>query len=92
MVIVAGIKRLLAGIVRSTPQFCWTVNVRPAILTVPLREPPEFALTVNATVPLPVPFAPAVTTIHVTSLTAVQEQWACVDTATVPLPPAAANV
>jgi hypothetical protein len=50
------------------------VNVRPAILIVPFRDPPEFAVTEYVTVPFPVPLPPEVTTIQGSLLTAVHEQ------------------
>lgn len=40
---------------------CDTVNVWPAMVSVPLRAAPVFAATVNATLPAPVPDAPLVT-------------------------------
>jgi hypothetical protein len=43
---------------------CDTVNVLPAAVIVPLRAAPEFAATVNDTVPFPVPDAPLETVIH----------------------------
>jgi hypothetical protein len=65
------------GSVMSRPQeyqsqspACRTVNVWPAIVSVPVRGAAgpgpelEFAATLNVTVPLPVPDAPPVTEIH----------------------------
>jgi len=43
---------------------CDTVNVLPAAVMVPLRAVPEFAATVNETVPFPVPDAPLEIVIH----------------------------
>jgi hypothetical protein len=43
---------------------CDTVNVLPAAVIVPLRAAPEFAATVNDTLPLPVPELPPETVIH----------------------------
>jgi hypothetical protein len=69
---------------------CETVNVRPAIVSVPVRAS---VLVLGATVKLaeslPEPVAPAVTVIHVALLTAVQVQPAVVVTVVDPLPPAA---
>lgn len=48
---------------------------------------PVFAVAVNATEPLPVPDAPAVTVSHVTLLVAVHVQPAPTVTAAVPEPP-----
>lgn len=57
---------------------------------VPLRAAPVFAVTLNATVPLPVPLAPFVIEIHAESLAAVHAQvLADAETATVPVPPLA---
>jgi len=43
---------------------CDTVNVCPAIVSVPLRAAALFTATANATMPLPVPEAPAVSVNH----------------------------
>jgi hypothetical protein len=67
-----------------------TVNVCPAIVTVPDRADPLFAATVYDTVPFPVPLAPAVTVMNDAALTAVQTHPLVVVTATLPEPPAAA--
>src|SRR5262245_41740271 len=47
-------------------QLCpWlTVNVRPPIVSVPLRAGPSVAPTLKLTVPLPEPLAPSVTVIQ----------------------------
>ena len=50
---------------------CVTVNVRPAIVSDPVRDPPVFAATVNATEPLPAPAPPEVIVIHDAPLLAV---------------------
>jgi hypothetical protein len=50
---------------------CDTVNVEPAIVSVPIRAPPVLAATVNETLPLPVPLAPLVTVIQFTLLVVV---------------------
>ena len=52
-----------------------TVNVWPAIVTVPTRTVVVgFAATVMLTAPLPLPLAPPVTVIHGALLTAVHQQ------------------
>jgi hypothetical protein len=52
-----------------------TVNVRPAIVTVPVRDEVDaFAATPTVTVPLPVPLAPPVTANHAALLEVVQPQ------------------
>jgi hypothetical protein len=69
---------------------CVTVNPRPAIVSVPVRTA---AIVLGATVkladPSPEPVAPAVTVIHVTLLSAVQEQPVAAVTVADPLSPAA---
>jgi hypothetical protein len=71
---------------------CVTVNVAPAIVSVPVRLAAiVFAATVNAAVPLPEPVAPLVTVIHGALLAAVQEQPVATVTLLLPVPPAAAN-
>jgi len=70
---------------------CVTVKVRPAMVSVPVRAAPVFAVTVKPTDPLPVPVSPEVIVSHEgLLLVAVQVQPADVDTAMgVPVPPAA---
>ena len=64
-----------------------TVKVLPAIVTVPvLSFLPEGAVTLYATLPLPLPLAPEVTVIQSALLLAVQGQPLAVDTATLPVP------
>ena len=73
------------------PLACVTVCVCPAIEMDPVRSGPVFAATVNATVPLPVPLAPAVIVIHVSDRVAVHAQPAGLVTPMgVAAPPAAA--
>lgn len=71
---------------------CVTVNVRPAIVRVPVRGA---LLVLGATVkfaePLPEPFAPAVTVIHAALLAAAHVHPVVVVTVADPLPPAAAT-
>jgi hypothetical protein len=60
------------------------VNVRPAIVAVPVRAAPVlFALALTATLPLPIPDAGGVSVSHGEPLAAVQLQPACVNTKTV---------
>ncbi len=74
----------------TTAAACVTVNVWPATVMVPVRAPPVFAATVNATDPFPLPLAPDVTVIHASLRLAVQAQPVPVVTVTLPDPPAAA--
>ena len=57
----------------------------------PLRAAPAFALTVNATVPLPLPELPLEIAIQVAFDVAVHEQPPSAVTVTVPDPPGSAN-
>ena len=58
------------------------------MVTVPLRvDVVEFAATLYATEPLPVPLAPLVTVIHATLLVAVHAQPVSDVIATEPVPP-----
>jgi hypothetical protein len=66
-----------------------TVNVRPAIVSVPDLPDPVVAATLNWTTPLPLPLAPSVTVIQSALLAAVHEQPAAAVTLTVPVPPLA---
>jgi hypothetical protein len=74
------------------PLFWVTVNVCPAIISVPVRSGPVFAWTANCTVPFPVPEVPEEIVIHATLLEAVHVQEDPVVTAVEPVPPAAASV
>jgi hypothetical protein len=58
----------------------------------PDRLAPEFAATVNATVPLPLPAAPEVTVIHGADATAVHAHPLDAVTVKLPVPPAAGTV
>jgi len=63
-----------------------TVNVWPAIVSVPVRDNAEvLAPTLYVTVPLPAPLAPAVTDSHPVFVVAVQLQPALAVTVTVPV-------
>jgi hypothetical protein len=69
---------------------CETVNVLPAIVSVPVRiEVMVLGATVKLAEPSPEPVAPAVTVIQVTLLTAVQVQPVFVVTVADPVSPAA---
>ena len=70
---------------------CVTVNVAPAIVSVPVRLAAVFAATLNDTDPLPVPVAPLVTVIQALLLTAVHGHPDVALTVVVPVPPAAVN-
>jgi hypothetical protein len=72
---------------------CVTVNVRPAMVAVPLRcDVAVFAVTTTAAVPGPVLFEPFVTVIHDTLPAPDQRQVLPVDTAIAIVPPAALDV
>ena len=65
---------------------CVTVNVWPAIVSVPVRDgDPVFAPMLYVTAPLPVPLAPAVTDSHAVFVVAVHVQPALAVTVTVPV-------
>lgn len=71
---------------------CVTVKVAPAIVSVPVREVVTvFAATLNDALPGPVLFAPPVTVIHESLLTAVHPHPAATVTVALPVPPAAAT-
>ena len=75
----------------GTAACCVTVNVDPAIVSVPVRlVVPVLAALLNVTVPDPEPDAPALTVIHATLLTAVHEQPVPAVIVLLPVPPAAA--
>ncbi len=70
-----------------------TLNVLPAIVTVPVRDVvPVYVAALRVTVSVPEPLAPPVTVIHPALLVDVQVQPIGAVTVTVPLPPAAENV
>ena len=63
------------------------MNVRPAIVSVPVRLlSPGFLGNVKLTVPFPVPVDPLVIVIQLVLLTAVHEHPDCVVTETLPVP------
>jgi hypothetical protein len=70
---------------------CVTVNVAPAIVSVPVRLPPVFGATSNVMEPSPVPDAPLATVIHALLLTAVHGQSIGAVTVPLPIPPGAGN-
>jgi len=64
-----------------------TVNVAPAIVSVPVRlEAAGLAATLNAVVPLPDPVAPLVIVIHASLLAAVHAQPVAALTLLLPVP------
>jgi hypothetical protein len=66
---------------------CVTVNVAPAIVSVPVRfDAALFAATLKAAVPLPDPVAPPVTEIQASLLAAVHEQPVATLTLLLPVP------
>jgi hypothetical protein len=67
------------------------VNVRPAIVTVPVRAAPGFGAADAVTVPLPVPEPPLVIVIHGSFGVAVHAQAGPVVTAVEADPPPAAT-
>jgi hypothetical protein len=70
-----------------------TVNVRPAIVAVPIRwVEAVFAATVTLALPLPVPFAPAVIVSQLSPLVAVHPHPLPAVTATTVVSPAAGEV
>jgi hypothetical protein len=75
--------------VNEQPLVCVTVKVCPATVIVPVRDALWLALTVNCTVPLPLPLAPPVIVIQATLLVAAQSQPVTVVTLTEPDPPLA---
>jgi hypothetical protein len=82
-----GTAALDGEIVNVQPWPWLTVNVRPATVRVPVRAGPVVDAARNATLPLPVPFAPLVIVSHDALLDAVHAQPGPVVTPTVPLPP-----
>ena len=67
---------------------CWTVNVCPAMVTLPVREDVVvFCVIERLTVPLPVPLAPALTVIQEAFDVATQEQLDTAVTLTLAAPP-----
>ena len=82
----------LAGLMLNVQPEAWlTVNVRPAMVSVPLRAGPVVDATPNCTVPLPVPLLPLVIVIHDALLAAVHAHSGTVATATALEPPALAT-
>lgn len=70
---------------------CVTVNVAPAMVSVPVRVAPVLLATANVTAPFPVLEAPLVTVIQLTLLTAVHEHQSAAVTVVVPVPPVEAT-
>ena len=75
-------------ILKLQPELCVTVNVRPAIVSVPLRAGPVVEATLNCTVPFPLPEAPLLIVIQAALLVAVHSHAATVATETDAEPPA----
>lgn len=72
---------------------CVTGKVRPAMVRLPVRTLPVFAVAENPTVPLPLPPVPCVMVSHDVAVDAVQGQPAAMVTAIAgPWPPAAVRV
>ena len=71
---------------------CVTVNVVPAIVSVPVRPVVTvFGATLKPTLPLPLPVAPLVTVIQLALLAADQAQPDPAETVLDPVPPLAVN-
>jgi hypothetical protein len=85
----------LAGVIEYAHEVdvaaAWlTVNVSPAMVSVPVRAAPVFAVTLKLTAPLPLPLAPDVTLIHDALVVVVHAHPLAVETATGPPAPAVA--
>jgi hypothetical protein len=74
-----------------TPEAWFTVNVCPAMVTVPVRALPGFASACILTVPLPVALAAELIAIQLTALLAVHEQPFAVVTLRLRAPPPAGS-
>jgi hypothetical protein len=88
----AAARDSLVGVIENShgaacPAPCVTVNVSPAMVTVPVRVAPVFGATLNPTDALPVPLAFDVMVIQGEVVSAVHEQVAPADTVMVPVPP-----
>jgi hypothetical protein len=82
----------LAGLMLKVQPELWpTVNVRPAMVSVPLRAGPVVAATVNGTVPLPLRVPPLAIVSQGALLVAVHSHAAAAVTATAPAPPVLAT-
>lgn len=69
---------------------CEMAIARPATVTIPVRSGPVLGATLKTIDPVPVPLAPALMVIQGETVTAVQAQFAFVETViAVPTPPAA---
>ena len=71
---------------------CETVNVSPATVRVPVREPPTFGSTRYPTLPFPVPDAPELIVIQEALLDAVHAHALVADTSTFPVSPTAGTL
>jgi hypothetical protein len=83
----AGTLALVGAMLKEQPVPWLTVNVWPAIATVPERAVALLAATVSFTVPFPLPLAPDAMVIQLTLLVAVQPQPPPAVTATLTSPP-----
>lgn len=73
--------------VHTTPGLCVTVNVVPAMDSVPVRlVVPVLGMTAYVAVPTPLPTKLPVMVIHGTPLSAIQTQPVGADTLTLPVP------
>lgn len=87
----AGSDSVSGAIAKEQPWDCVTVTVCPATVSVPLRDGPVVAATVNVTVPSAVPDVEPGIEIHGTTVDAVQAHPFPAVTVTVPEPPPAPN-
>jgi hypothetical protein len=87
----AGIVCVSGDAANVQPWPCTTVTVCPPTAIVPVRVGPLVAATANATVPAPLPLAPAVIVIHGALLVAVQPHPAAALTLIVRVPPLAST-
>src|SRR3954468_21190573 len=85
-----GAARVAPGVGALMPRCVIAIAV-PATVRVAVRSAPVLAATVNWTVPLPLPVAPAVMLRNAALLVAVHAQPDPPVTATDPVPPSAAN-
>jgi hypothetical protein len=86
-----GLRSYVQG--TGAASICVTVNVCPAIVSVPVRIAGPLTVALNPTEPLPVPLAPDVTVSHDALLVALHGQSAAAVTVTgLPGPPPAESV
>ena len=82
---------MMAAVGVAAAEASLTLNVWPAIRSVPCRASPGLACTVNATAPDPIPVAAPAILTQGTSASAVQAQLPAVVTAVLPVPPFPGN-